>query len=36
MGVSHSYELRLAQSWWRWKDRSKSFPTMPRSTPNSS
>ncbi|WMV33001.1 hypothetical protein MTR67_026386 [Solanum verrucosum] len=34
MGVSHSYELGFAQTWRRRKDRSKSFPTIPGSTPN--
>ncbi|WMV20065.1 hypothetical protein MTR67_013450, partial [Solanum verrucosum] len=35
-GLSHSYELGIAQTWRRWKDHSKSFLTISRSTPNSS
>ncbi|WMV09085.1 hypothetical protein MTR67_002470, partial [Solanum verrucosum] len=35
-GISHSYKLRIVQTWRRWKDHSKRFPTISRSTPNSS
>ncbi|WMV06670.1 hypothetical protein MTR67_000055, partial [Solanum verrucosum] len=35
-GISHSYKLGIAQTRGRWKDYSKSFPTISRSTPNSS
>ncbi|WMV40973.1 hypothetical protein MTR67_034358, partial [Solanum verrucosum] len=35
-GITYSYELEIAQTWWRWKDRSKRFPTISGSTPNSS
>ncbi|WMV43123.1 hypothetical protein MTR67_036508, partial [Solanum verrucosum] len=26
--ITHSSELRIAQTWWRWKDYSKGFPTI--------
>ncbi|WMV54153.1 hypothetical protein MTR67_047538 [Solanum verrucosum] len=35
MGISHSYELGIAQTWRCWKDNSKIFPTVSGSTPNS-
>ncbi|WMV28488.1 hypothetical protein MTR67_021873, partial [Solanum verrucosum] len=35
-GITYSYELGIAQTWRRWKDHSKNFPTMSGSTPNSS
>ncbi|WMV25302.1 hypothetical protein MTR67_018687, partial [Solanum verrucosum] len=35
-GISHSYELGITQNQWRWKDYSKIFPTISRSTPKSS
>ncbi|WMV45069.1 hypothetical protein MTR67_038454, partial [Solanum verrucosum] len=35
-GLTHSYELRIAQTWRRWKDHSKRFPTISGSTPKSS
>ncbi|WMV50639.1 hypothetical protein MTR67_044024 [Solanum verrucosum] len=36
MGLSHSYELEITQTWRRWKDNSKIYPTVYRSTLNSS
>ncbi|WMV54171.1 hypothetical protein MTR67_047556 [Solanum verrucosum] len=35
-GITYSYELGIAQTWQRWKDNSKSFPTISLSTPNTS
>ncbi|WMV39568.1 hypothetical protein MTR67_032958, partial [Solanum verrucosum] len=34
--ISHSYELGIAQTWRRWKDSSKRFPTISITTTNSS
>ncbi|WMV49436.1 hypothetical protein MTR67_042821 [Solanum verrucosum] len=34
--MTHSYELRIAQTRRRWKDNSKIFPTISISTHNSS
>ncbi|WMV59345.1 hypothetical protein MTR67_052730 [Solanum verrucosum] len=36
MDISHSYKLGIAQTWLRWKDYSKIFPTISRGSPNSS
>ncbi|WMV24193.1 hypothetical protein MTR67_017578 [Solanum verrucosum] len=36
MAISHSYELEIEQTWWRWKDHSTSFATITGNTPNSS
>ncbi|WMV42122.1 hypothetical protein MTR67_035507 [Solanum verrucosum] len=36
MGISHSYEFGIVQTWWRWKDYYEIFPTISGSTPNSS
>ncbi|WMV59683.1 hypothetical protein MTR67_053068 [Solanum verrucosum] len=36
MGISHSYELGIAQTQRRWKDNSKIFSTVFESTPKSS
>ncbi|WMV34590.1 hypothetical protein MTR67_027975 [Solanum verrucosum] len=36
MVISHSYELRIAQTRRRWKDYFKIFPTISKNTPNSS
>ncbi|WMV32221.1 hypothetical protein MTR67_025606, partial [Solanum verrucosum] len=33
-GISHSYELEIAQTWRYWKDYSKILPTIPGNTPN--
>uniref|UniRef100_M1DKZ3 Secreted protein n=1 Tax=Solanum tuberosum TaxID=4113 RepID=M1DKZ3_SOLTU len=35
-GITHSSELRIAQTWRRSKDHSKSFPTISGTTPKSS
>ncbi|WMV19264.1 hypothetical protein MTR67_012649 [Solanum verrucosum] len=35
MGISHSYELEIAQNRWHWKDNSKIFPTVSGITPKS-
>ncbi|WMV10185.1 hypothetical protein MTR67_003570 [Solanum verrucosum] len=35
-GITYSYELGIAQTWRRWKDHSKIFPTISGSTPKSS
>ncbi|WMV55439.1 hypothetical protein MTR67_048824, partial [Solanum verrucosum] len=35
-GITYSYELRIVQTQWRWKDYSTIFPTISGSTPNSS
>ncbi|WMV32034.1 hypothetical protein MTR67_025419, partial [Solanum verrucosum] len=35
-GITHSYEFGIAQTQRRWKDHSKSFPTISESTSNSS
>ncbi|WMV45114.1 hypothetical protein MTR67_038499 [Solanum verrucosum] len=34
MGISHSYELGIAQTQRRWKDYSKIFPMVTGNTPN--
>ncbi|WMV20161.1 hypothetical protein MTR67_013546, partial [Solanum verrucosum] len=34
-GITYSYELGIAQIWWRWKDHSKRFPKISVSTPKS-
>ncbi|WMV46235.1 hypothetical protein MTR67_039620, partial [Solanum verrucosum] len=36
IGISHSYKFGIVQTQWHWKDNSKIFPTVFRSTPNSS
>ncbi|WMV45313.1 hypothetical protein MTR67_038698 [Solanum verrucosum] len=36
MGISPSYELKIAQTWRRWKDNSNIFPTVSCSTHKSS
>ncbi|WMV19256.1 hypothetical protein MTR67_012641 [Solanum verrucosum] len=36
MAICHSYELGIAQTRLCWKDNSKIFPTVSRSTPNTS
>ncbi|WMV33239.1 hypothetical protein MTR67_026624 [Solanum verrucosum] len=36
MGITHSYQLRIAQTRQRWKEYSKIFPMISGSTPNSS
>ncbi|WMV36480.1 hypothetical protein MTR67_029865 [Solanum verrucosum] len=35
-GITHSSKLGIVQTWRRWKDHSKSFPTISRTVPNSS
>ncbi|WMV29950.1 hypothetical protein MTR67_023335 [Solanum verrucosum] len=35
MGISHSYELEIEQTWRRSKDNFKIFPTISGSTPKS-
>ncbi|WMV09657.1 hypothetical protein MTR67_003042 [Solanum verrucosum] len=35
-GITHSYELRIVQTQRRWKNHSKSFPTISGSTCNTS
>ncbi|WMV26526.1 hypothetical protein MTR67_019911, partial [Solanum verrucosum] len=35
-GITYSYEFEIAQTQRRWKDHSKSFPTISESTPKSS
>ena len=35
-GISHSYELGIEQTQWRWKDRSTNFATITGIPPNSS
>ncbi|WMV08271.1 hypothetical protein MTR67_001656, partial [Solanum verrucosum] len=35
-GITHSSEHGIAQTWRRWKDYSKSFPTIYETTPKSS
>ncbi|WMV52750.1 hypothetical protein MTR67_046135 [Solanum verrucosum] len=35
-GITHSYKLGIVQTWRSWKEYSKIFPTISRSTPNSS
>ncbi|WMV45250.1 hypothetical protein MTR67_038635, partial [Solanum verrucosum] len=35
-GITCSNELGIAQTWRRWKDHSKSFPTISGTTLNSS
>ncbi|WMV41646.1 hypothetical protein MTR67_035031 [Solanum verrucosum] len=34
MAISHSYKIGIAQTWRRWKDYSKIFPTISGNTPN--
>ncbi|WMV44618.1 hypothetical protein MTR67_038003, partial [Solanum verrucosum] len=34
-GITHSYELGIEQTRWRWKDNSTSFENITRTTPNS-
>ncbi|KAG5625867.1 hypothetical protein H5410_011085 [Solanum commersonii] len=33
-GITHLSEHEIAQTWWRWIDHSKSFPTISRTAPN--
>ncbi|WMV19586.1 hypothetical protein MTR67_012971, partial [Solanum verrucosum] len=35
-GITYSYELRITQTWQRWKYHPKRFSTISRSTHNSS
>ncbi|WMV37318.1 hypothetical protein MTR67_030703 [Solanum verrucosum] len=35
-GITHSYELGIEQTRWRWKDSSKGFPNITGTTPRSS
>ncbi|WMV30756.1 hypothetical protein MTR67_024141, partial [Solanum verrucosum] len=35
-GITYSYKLGIAQTWWRWKDHFKRFPTISGTTTNSS
>ncbi|WMV28532.1 hypothetical protein MTR67_021917 [Solanum verrucosum] len=35
-GITHSYELKIEQTQWRWKGHSKGFPNISGNTPNSS
>ncbi|WMV33883.1 hypothetical protein MTR67_027268, partial [Solanum verrucosum] len=35
-GITHSHKLGNTQTQWRWKDHSKSFPTISGSASNSS
>ncbi|WMV30099.1 hypothetical protein MTR67_023484 [Solanum verrucosum] len=35
-GITHSYELGIEQTRWRWKDRSKGFPNITVNAPGSS
>ncbi|WMV50393.1 hypothetical protein MTR67_043778, partial [Solanum verrucosum] len=35
-GITHSYELRIAQTWRNWKDHSTSFANITENSPNSS
>ena len=34
--ITHSSKLKIVQTWWRWKDHSKIFPTIYWTTPNTS
>ncbi|WMV53804.1 hypothetical protein MTR67_047189, partial [Solanum verrucosum] len=34
-GITHSYELRIEQTRWRWKDHSTNFATITGTTPKS-
>ncbi|WMV32657.1 hypothetical protein MTR67_026042, partial [Solanum verrucosum] len=34
-GITYSYELEITENWRRWKEHSKSFLTIPGTTPNS-
>ncbi|WMV49099.1 hypothetical protein MTR67_042484, partial [Solanum verrucosum] len=35
-GITHSYKLGIEQILWCWKDHSKIFANITRTTPNSS
>ncbi|WMV30760.1 hypothetical protein MTR67_024145, partial [Solanum verrucosum] len=35
-GITYSYKLGIEQTWRCWKDNFKSFPTISRTTTNSS